>query len=101
LVASATLVACHNDSKHASSSTKQNSGTYNPGYSSSSTSSNDSYANGMQSQSDSEFLRKAAIGGMTEVELGRLAAEKGANDAVRDHLRMAHEAQARASAEEH
>jgi len=33
--------------------------------------------------SDAEFVKKAAVGGMTEVELGRLAAANGKSDAVK------------------
>src|ERR1700750_3248278 len=33
---------------------------------------------------DEAFIRKVANGGMTEVELGKLAAEKGANQEVKD-----------------
>lgn len=32
---------------------------------------------------DKKFVKKSALGGMTEVELGKLAAQKGASDAVK------------------
>ena len=36
-----------------------------------------------KSRADRAFAREAAVGGMAEVELGRLAAQKGANDGVK------------------
>jgi putative membrane protein len=35
-------------------------------------------------RADTEFVREAAIGGMTEVELGRLAVQKSSNDKVKE-----------------
>jgi putative membrane protein len=32
---------------------------------------------------DKKFLKDSALGGMTEVELGKLAAQKASNDAVK------------------
>src|SRR5262245_34960554 len=37
------------------------------------------------SETDRAFMLKAAQGGMTEVELGRLAQDKGASQAVKDY----------------
>src|SRR5690349_6500720 len=37
------------------------------------------------SPADREFMEKAALGGMTEVQLGRLAQEKGASQAIKDY----------------
>lgn len=35
-------------------------------------------------RADTEFVREAAMGGMTEVELGRLAVQKSSNDKVKE-----------------
>jgi putative membrane protein len=48
-----------------------------------STSSTAGTSTGMKGGSDHDFARKAAEGGMLEVELGRLAAQKGSTEAVR------------------
>ena len=41
-------------------------------------------ANGPLSSADKHFMSNAAEGGLAEVELGRMAAEKGSSQAVRD-----------------
>ncbi len=41
-------------------------------------------SNDMQSMKDKTFLRKAAAGGMAEIQLGQLASEKGGSQAVKD-----------------
>src|ERR1700730_2524679 len=51
----------------------------NPG---SSGSANRVNPSGNLSPADAEFIQKAAMGGLAEVELGLLAQQKGANDAV-------------------
>ena len=42
------------------------------------------YAEGKLAPADTTFVRKAAEGGMSEVKLGQLAAEKASNRAVKD-----------------
>ena len=44
----------------------------------------DKEATGKATASEKAFIKKAADGGMTEVELGQLAAEKGGSDEVKD-----------------
>jgi putative membrane protein len=39
-------------------------------------------------QADRLFVRQAAMGGLAEVELGKLAAQKGQSDAVKDFARL-------------
>ena len=83
--------ACTNNGYNSSVSNANrmsNSNSMNSTYGNVSNSMSNSISNSTASNDDSDFMKEAAVGGMAEVEMGKLAATKAANADVKKFAQM-------------